>query len=331
MAARNYSVRCPRSLWCYSSIRGSWVCGPSWVSASGNLPTKDLYRRHASTFQPNIAAKKRNSITSPTSASGATTSSKSQFPSKHSSQTTDAGLASRVAQSVRQAAPTLTETYVAYGACEVLVKECTRVAEYNVPQAVERDSSSNPVPVPKTASGEDLGVGTGWWYEALRLQPTFSAWAHVTLLHLWLLTVRLRAFPREHAPAWHQHLIDHFFFSAEDRMVKLHGIASKGMRQRYLKDLFVQWRGVTAAYDEGLVKGDAVLAAAVWRNVCKADPSIDVRRLAEVVCFLRSVLREFDAMDDEVIASGDVAFGDPGGEAQTVGLPSRMMQELGEE
>ena len=57
----------------------------------------------------------------------------------------------------------------------------------------------------------------------------------------------------------------------------VHDMGSSSIRQRYLKDLFVQWRGVILAYDEGLVKGDAVLAAAVWRNLFKAREDVDVR------------------------------------------------------
>lgn len=63
----------------------------------------------------------------------------------------------------------MTETYVAYGACERLVKECARQADYTIPQAREKD-----VEIPKTKDGEDLGVGTGWWFESsFSLEATF--------------------------------------------------------------------------------------------------------------------------------------------------------------
>ena len=57
--------------------------------------------------------------------------------------------------------PAATETYVAYGACEILVKECARQADYEVPQRNLKD-----VPIPRTDDGQDLGVGKGWWYES---------------------------------------------------------------------------------------------------------------------------------------------------------------------
>ena len=66
-----------------------------------------------------------------------------------------------IAKELRKRASSVTETYVAYGACEKLIKECARQADYSIPQAQERG-----IEVPKTKDGEDLGVGTGWWYDS---------------------------------------------------------------------------------------------------------------------------------------------------------------------
>ena len=66
-----------------------------------------------------------------------------------------------IAKELRKRATNTTETYVAYGVCEKLVRECARQAEYTIPQARDKNPE-----VPKTKDGEDLGVGTGWWYES---------------------------------------------------------------------------------------------------------------------------------------------------------------------
>lgn len=58
----------------------------------------------------------------------------------------------------------MTETYVAYGVTEGLVKECAKQADYSIPQAKQRG-----VETPKTEDGQDLGIGTGWWYEGMLL------------------------------------------------------------------------------------------------------------------------------------------------------------------
>ena len=119
-------------------------------------------------------------------------------------------------------------------------------------------------------------------------------------------------------------------------MTTMHHIHARMIRNKYLKDLFVQWRGLTAAYDEGLVQGDAVLAAAVWRNVFKGDENVDIRKLGQVVSYVRGVLHQLDRLEDTDIVSADVVFGDPGSEAALVKVRSRMMdtpfteEELGE-
>ena len=94
-------------------------------------------------------------------------------------------------------------------------------------------------------------------------------------------------------------------------MTTLHNVHAQMIRTRYLKDLFGQWRGLLAGYDEGLVKGDAVLAAAVWRNVFKGNPEVDLRKLAAVVAYVRSGLKRLDGMTDEEVGRGEVSFGSP--------------------
>ena len=245
----------------------------------------------------------------------------------------------RMVETIKEKTPAgFRENYVAYGVCELLVKECARVAEYKVPQAANLDEE-----IPKTEKNEDIGIGTGWWYDGklcavasvskwrsnglpeLGLSPTFNNWAQVTFLHMWCLTVRFRTFPKPSAATWQQQLTDQFFFLAEDKMVLLHRLNSRGVRARFLKDLFHQWRGLTLAYDVGLVKGDALLASAIWRNLCGANPDVDVVKLAQVVSYTRSVLYNLEKMDDYVLGKGDIIFGDPSEEADLVNRRSKMM------
>ncbi|EPS29093.1 hypothetical protein PDE_04042 [Penicillium oxalicum 114-2] len=192
------------------------------------------------------------------------------------------------------------ETYVAYGMTQKLFQACSSQADYQVPQATQKD-----VPVPTTESGEHLGVSDSWWYKELGLIPTFSTWSQITFLHMYLLTVRLRALPnRDSFQTYSRHLIDHFSHNAEHRMDDLHDIGSRSIRNKYLKDLFVQWRGIIAAYDEGLVKGDAVLGAAVWRNLWKAEAvgpdgkELDWSKIAWVVAYMRRVTAQLGRMEE---------------------------------
>lgn len=208
--------------------------------------------------------------------------------------------ASRLARSLALNPGSTAETYVAYGITQKLFEACSSQADYRIPQASQKG-----VQVPKIETGEDLGIGQGWWYEDLGLLPTFSTWSQVTFLHMYLLTVRLRALPsRESLRTYSRHLIDHFSHNAEYRMDVLHGLTSRGIRNKYLKDLFIQWRGILAAYDEGLVKGDAVLGAAIWRNLWKANytgpdgKDLDWTKVARVVAYMRRVLSELSKVNE---------------------------------
>lgn len=94
-------------------------------------------------------------------------------------------------------------------------------------------------------------------------------------------------------------------------MATWHGMAARGVRNKNLKDLWTQWRGVQLAYDEGLIKGDAVMATAVWRNVFKADPNVDLKDLGMVTAYIYRELQRLGKLDDVTVTEGKVKFGNP--------------------
>lgn len=154
---------------------------------------------------------------------------------------------------------------------------------------------------------------------------------------MYILTVRLRALPSHDSYfTYSRHLFDHFSHNAEYRMDVYHGINMRGIRNNYLKDLFIQWRGVLAAYDEGLIAGDAVLGAAIWRNIWKGKQDIDDwEKIAEVVAYTRRCISQLATMDEgEFIAAialeddGKKIFGRKQKDANLVGGVSKKIQEI---
>ncbi|KAJ4416792.1 hypothetical protein N0V85_002129 [Neurospora sp. IMI 360204] len=214
------------------------------------------------------------------------------------------GLAGGFRKLLASVAGNQSSSYIAYGATQRIYKDCAKQADYTITPEDRKAGR-----VKETADGEEIGVGNGSiWHEKFGLLPTFSTWAHVTMLHLYLVVVRLRCLDKDAHATWQAQLVDHFFHQAEEKMDRTHDMSSRVMRQRYLQDLFVQWRGVVMAYDEGLVKGDAVLAAAVWRNLFKASEDIDVRTLAAIVSWMRSTLKYLDSMEDAGLALHPTLF-----------------------
>lgn len=166
-----------------------------------------------------------------------------------------------------------------------------------------------------------------FWREECALPPTFQSWFTVTNLHVWLLTVRLRALPAPHGTQHVQGLIDHFFQDVEERLravlqpgvlpprssspnlsstaeddshyphssfyttptplapkstfpstkayqeavkLQIRSRAPEKLIIRQMKILKEQWAGMGMSLDLGLVRGDAEMGAAVWRNLLGA-------------------------------------------------------------
>jgi len=68
--------------------------------------------------------------------------------------------ASQLASAIRRRATGITETYVAFGSTESLLKECAAQASYTLPNTADKSAT-----ITKTPDGQDLGIGKGWWYE----------------------------------------------------------------------------------------------------------------------------------------------------------------------
>ncbi|KAL2188860.1 thiolase-like protein [Thermothelomyces heterothallicus CBS 203.75] len=224
---------------------------------------------------------------------------------------------------VRQSLATGQSSYFIYKATETHYKACAAQADYAIEPADRKSGKLR-----TTADGEEIGVSKGGpWHQDLGLLPTFSTWAHVTMLHMYLIVVRLRCLDPDAQQAWQAQLVNHFFYHAEAKMEDVHELTSRMIRQTYLKDLFVQWRGLILAYDEGIVKGDAVLASALWRNLFKAREDVDARALAAVVAWMRASLKQLGEMtDEEVELRAADAFPDLRGKFGEVDLPAASMK-----
>jgi hypothetical protein len=110
-----------------------------------------------------------------------------------------ADIGKSLAKSLRSRAKGTTETYITYGLTQTLFKTCSMQASYLIPEDQRTTILTGKGP-PKTAGGEDLGVpdvdaliSSTWWFNDLGMNPTFSTWSQVTYLHMYLITVRLRA------------------------------------------------------------------------------------------------------------------------------------------
>ncbi|KAK6210300.1 hypothetical protein QIS74_11884 [Colletotrichum tabaci] len=200
------------------------------------------------------------------------------------------GFKQAIASTMMAAAPKTMAASMTTSRLEALYKACSSQALY---QISEQERAKDMVRM--TTEGEEVGAPIGPWLQYFDLQPSFSSWSQATMLHMYLVVARMRCLDREASRNLQHQFIDQFFFDCERMMHLNHGMTSSALRQRYLKEIFVQWRGLIAAYDEGVVKDDRVLAAAVWRNLFKSREDVDMRQVAAVVGWMRATLQDLEA------------------------------------
>ncbi|KIX93147.1 uncharacterized protein Z520_11204 [Fonsecaea multimorphosa CBS 102226] len=266
-------------------------------NVTASFPTTEPQSKSKS--EPPPERKDKSSAQPPSPSAGVNVSQMQRQIQSHLSNPPSKSIPARLAESLKKNIPAATRTYTIYGQTEAIFKSCAAPADYTIPQDQRMNILTGKGP-PKAAAQEGAELGQplsenkdSWWFSTVDLPPTFSTWSQVTFLHMYVIVTHLRASLESEAEFqdFHRYLIEHFSRAAEDKMILLHNLAAQGMRSRYLKDLFLQYRGILASYDEGLVKGDAVLASAIWRNLFRADEQVDWEKVSLVVAYLRRAVR----------------------------------------
>ncbi|KAJ2552557.1 Ubiquinol cytochrome-c reductase assembly protein Cbp3 [Coemansia sp. RSA 1933] len=140
---------------------------------------------------------------------------------------------------------------------------------------------------------------TEFWINECQLPDTFQTWFSTMSLYVWMMMVRIRADPN--AKHYNQGLIDCFFQDAE-RRIRKSGVTSGRIVNDTLKDLVSSYKGTVMSLDQGFATSDAVLAAALWRNVLPAEDM--VLQIDEITRFVRSQLAALDKCSlDDLIAN----------------------------
>ncbi|KAJ1916797.1 Ubiquinol cytochrome-c reductase assembly protein Cbp3 [Mycoemilia scoparia] len=179
-------------------------------------------------------------------------------------------------------------------------------------KSLEAGSSSTEVNKKNSSDGQKLTATIpDFWLAKANLPPTFQTWFSIQTMYLWLLTVRLRSIPNN--KHYNQELVDNLFMDAEQK-IRRAGIKSGKIINDTLKDLVSSFRGSLMAYDEGMIKGDAVLASALWRNLLVAPVEGEVEEVGcaklmeELTMYLRKQLVLLEKVSDDDFIRGNFEF-----------------------
>ncbi|KAI8805091.1 ubiquinol-cytochrome C chaperone-domain-containing protein [Cladochytrium replicatum] len=142
-----------------------------------------------------------------------------------------------------------------------------------------------------------------WLSQDAKLESNFQAWFSLTVLHIWMYGVRLRA-EGQSGKEMNQEIVDHLWLDVEIQLAKA-GVRFK--IDSTVQGLLSGYYGQILAYDEGLARGDGVLAAAIWRNVYGPRP-INASQLASLVSYVRQQLSTLDHTPASDLLSGKFSF-----------------------
>jgi len=145
-----------------------------------------------------------------------------------------------------------------------LIKGVAKVMGYNTRTATAIRTTSDYY---DRCSERDEREAT-FFYDECGLPRSYQSWMQITNLHIWLLSVRFRALPAPLGKSYIQEIINHYFIHSETLMRTRYSVKQGRLIKGYLRDMLYQYHGANMGYDEGLVsENDAVLTAAVWRNI----------------------------------------------------------------
>eukprot|EP00912_Choanoflagellata_sp_UC4_P001920 UC4_evm2s1233 len=149
------------------------------------------------------------------------------------------------------------------------------------------------------------------FYDVCKMPDTMQSRFVVTLVHVWLCMVRLKPEGQEGKYVYKQ-LVKLFWQDMEHKM-SLFGIHDRNIVKESTREFAAQFYGIVFAFDEGILEGDAVLAAAIWRNLMNARKhDLRMEDLAIMVAYIRREVKALDEMSsDDVLRKGIVRFGEP--------------------
>ncbi|KAJ1302882.1 hypothetical protein OPQ81_003181 [Rhizoctonia solani] len=175
--------------------------------------------------------------------------------------------------------------------------------------------------------GERLEKESDFLYKDCALPPTYQTWFQFTLLHVLILTARLRALPPDISRSYQAELINHFFLDIEHRMRSVLGPkVPERIVTGYLNEMRDQWRGGGVAFDLGIIDTDATLAGMIWRNLFASrgspppqgegkDKKLVLANGQEIelpstlykfVVYVRRELKRLESIPDEEIKLGQI-------------------------
>ncbi|XP_076124338.1 ubiquinol-cytochrome c reductase complex assembly factor 1 [Alosa pseudoharengus] len=143
------------------------------------------------------------------------------------------------------------------------------------------------------------------FFEKCSLPDTLNSWFLVAQFHVWMCLVRMRQEGRE--GKYMCRYIVHSMWEDVEQRSKIMGIDAV-QRKEAMRAMTENFYAAIFGYDEGILSDDAVLAAALWRNLFNRQCE-DPLQLELMVEYVRKQMQFIDALDGEdLLLTGEVKW-----------------------
>ncbi|XP_013413465.1 ubiquinol-cytochrome-c reductase complex assembly factor 1-like [Lingula anatina] len=155
-----------------------------------------------------------------------------------------------------------------------------------------------------------------WEYEdflqEFDLEDSFETWATLTMLHMWLLAVRINR-PGEdlnyNVKTYKENFGELFMEDVENRLKALgREIITLAERDEAKEHFWGLFQHMLLGMDEGMLSDDKCLAGAIWRHVFHVKPK-EPEHLASMVEYVRKQIYHLDnTSSEQILGKGCVTF-----------------------
>ncbi|XP_067945462.1 ubiquinol-cytochrome-c reductase complex assembly factor 1-like [Watersipora subatra] len=142
------------------------------------------------------------------------------------------------------------------------------------------------------------------------LEDTFSAWADILNLHMWMLATRFNNSDTEYFANDFEFLrartTYHMWVDIDKRAKQI--VRATKIRKKSIRALSDHFLGVVLLYDEGYQTDDKVLAGALWKCLLQAREDVEPKDLLSLVDYVHRNLHHLKSLSDDQFFSGYVSF-----------------------
>jgi len=129
-------------------------------------------------------------------------------------------------------------------------------------------------------------------FKNCKMPDHFISWFFVTILHIWMILVRLQR-EKDIGRAIRQQLSKHMWLDFEKRLSLL-GVVSRSKRDEQTEFLSAVFNAAVLSFDGGLLGDDKQLASALWQFIFSQDPDFPPEGLERMVAYVRCQVQYMD-------------------------------------